>query len=315
MNISVPCPLCLHPTAQLWAKARDIEYGTATGLNDYYQCPSCEVLFIHPMPVNALHIIYPSHYYSFQKVHRSLVMAIKTWLDCRFYKNILRQLPSESLNILDIGGGQGNSLEKISALDNRIRLKQLVDLDSDACDTASARGQQVFQGRFEDFETTDKFHLIMALNIIEHVEQPDKFLEKIVTLLAPGGLVVLQTPNYDSLDARLFRHRNWGGLHCPRHWLLFTRKSLQALSERQGLTVDQAIYTQGAPFWAVSILGWLTKPTSLPGHQQTALYQHPAYGWLCALFAAFDFLRRPFSKTSQMIFVMRLERSSACVRL
>ena len=32
----------------------------------------------------------------------------------------------------------------------------------------------------------------------------------------------MKTPNVEGLDAKLLRHRNWGGYHAPRHWVLFT---------------------------------------------------------------------------------------------
>jgi len=41
------------------------------------------------------------------------------------------------------------------------------------------------------------------------VRDPVAVLQKMSGMLAPDGLILIKTPNYDSLDARIFRHRNW----------------------------------------------------------------------------------------------------------
>ncbi len=80
-------------------------------------------------------------------------------------------------------------------------------------------------------------------------------MEKARALLAPGGLVWLQTPNFRSLDASLFRHRNWAGYHCPRHWAIFSEDGLRRALSSSGLEPVRFSRTQGGAFWAASILG------------------------------------------------------------
>jgi len=45
-----------------------------------------------------------------------------------------------------------------------------------------------------------------------------------------SGALVVETPNLDSWDARLFKETWWGGYHIPRHWTLFDANSLRRLS-------------------------------------------------------------------------------------
>ena len=140
----------------------------------------------------------------------------------------------------------------------------------------------------------------MLLNLIEHVADPTAVLQKVGTLLADGGIVLLQTPNYDSLDERLFRNQSWGGYHCPRHWILFTKESFAKTVERAGLRIKSFAYTQGAPFWTVSLLGMLKNKNLVEVSAQKPAFQNPLFGILSAFTAGFDFIRSPFSKTSQM---------------
>lgn len=48
-----------------------------------------------------------------------------------------------------------------------------------------------------------KFDLVVAIEVIEHVESPIGFLRNIGQLLAPAGVAVITTPNVDSLPARV----------------------------------------------------------------------------------------------------------------
>ena len=144
----------------------------------------------------------------------------------------------------------------------------------------------------------------MMLNLIEHVRDPVAVLQKMRGMLTPDGLILIKTPNYDSLDARIFRHRNWVGLHCPRHWVIFTPESFRAASARAGLNVRRLDLTQGAPFWTWSMLNELRKHGLVEISRGKPAWRHPLTRWLYLFFAAFDFARRPFMRTSQMFVIL-----------
>jgi 2-polyprenyl-3-methyl-5-hydroxy-6-metoxy-1,4-benzoquinol methylase len=301
---SPPCLACGSTDSELWAVAHDIEYATTSDAFDYRRCRACNVLFIDPVPADRLSEIYPSNYYSYASPGGSPVHAIKTWLDRRFFRGLLAKLKAPQLRVLDVGGGAGWELRALRESDPRVHATQVVDLDPGAQALALANGHGYFCGRIEDFETSERFDLVVLLNLIEHVRDPEQVMRKVGSLLAPGGLVLVKTPNYDALDARLFRHHDWAGLHCPRHWVLFTKRSFETLARRAGLRIQEASYTQGAPFWTASALGWLAANGAVHVSRDRPVFYHPLFGVLAALFAALDFMRRPFAKTSQMFFVL-----------
>ena len=125
-------------------------------------------------------------------------------------------------------------------------------------------------------------------------------LAKMRALLAPGGRILVKTPNHDSLDARLFRHKSWGGYHCPRHWVIFTPESFARAAAAAGLGIERTQLTQGAPFWAVSVLEALKRRGWVKVDRARPMCRHPLFGPLLGLFAAIDIVRRPFGRTSQM---------------
>jgi 2-polyprenyl-3-methyl-5-hydroxy-6-metoxy-1,4-benzoquinol methylase len=52
-------------------------------------------------------------------------------------------------------------------------------------------------------------------HVIEHVANPARVVRKIAEWLSPGGALVVETPNFDSWDARLFREQMVGRLPYP----------------------------------------------------------------------------------------------------
>jgi hypothetical protein len=79
------------------------------------------------------------------------------------------------------------------------------------------------------------------------------------------------------------------------------------LADRCGLAVQSVSYTQGAPQWACSILGWLGLKGWIRISAGRPLYTHKLYPIACALAAAFDLLRSPFMPTAQMFAVFRIK--------
>jgi 2-polyprenyl-3-methyl-5-hydroxy-6-metoxy-1,4-benzoquinol methylase len=288
-----------------YTRSKDFEYYTSMEEYSFYNCNNCSLIFIHPVPEDKLQLIYPANYYSFVDKPKGMVENVKEFLDKRMFKKLLSQLKSDKLNALDIGGGNGWLLKLAKEADPRIDYTQVVDLDSNAKKIAEENGHHYFEGRIEDFETNIKFNFIILLNLIEHVASPQTILQKVEQLLTDDGIVLIKTPNTDSLDAVLFKNSYWGGLHCPRHWVLFNSKSLNFLLATTNLKISQKKYTQGAPFWAYSVMHFLNKKKLIHLSKESPMIYHPLFAPVSALFAGFDFIRGVFFKTSQMFIVLK----------
>ncbi len=102
---------------------------------------------------------------------------------------------------LDLGAGPGAMSERLHSLGFDVLA---VDRDSSAY-----QGNQPFftqdlnHPHFSRAIRPSTFRLIVAVEVIEHVESPINFLRNVAQLLAPGGTAVITTPNVDSLPARL----------------------------------------------------------------------------------------------------------------
>ncbi len=308
------CLACGSGQRTHWCNATDVEYQSVADRYAYWRCLDCASLSIDPCPVQRLAEIYPPNYYSFTGSAPSLLERFKLAFDRRLLQSILRKFSGGTLAALDIGGGTGWMLNEARRVEPRLKTTVIVDIDAQAQDLAAAAGHRFVASRIEDFSTDQRFDLVLMLNLIEHVADPVAVLAAVGRLLTPQGRILLKTPNHASLDAQLFRQSYWGGLHCPRHWVIFTPASLESAAGRAGLSVERLELTQGAPFWCWSVLaglarrGWITITARRP------MAQHPLAPLLMALFAAFDFLRRPLMgrsglATSQMFAVLAANKS------
>jgi 2-polyprenyl-3-methyl-5-hydroxy-6-metoxy-1,4-benzoquinol methylase len=303
-NKQAKCPLCASSCVDFYAQSEDEEYCTELGTFEFYKCGKCDILFISPMPVEQLDKIYPKNYYSFTQMRRNVVTRVKEWLDVANFRRVCSGIPGDNLVALDVGGGTGWLLDKVKTADARFTATWVADIDPGARAIAEKAGHRYALGPFEQFAPEVSFDLILMLNLIEHVADPVAILQHAATVLKPGGRIFIKTPNFDALDARIFHNHYWGGFHTPRHFVLFNERSIRRSCEASGLYVVDFHYTQGAPFWSTSVLGLLHTAGLIKISRERPMIYHPLMPLLEAIFAAFDFARKPFSKLSQMELVL-----------
>jgi SAM-dependent methyltransferase len=299
------CIICKSHETNVWSTAKDYEYHSTENWYTYYACTTCQTIFIDPVPLNELKLIYPDNYYSFVTGKKNIVVSIKEWLDKRYFKSILKKIRKQKISVLDVGGGTGWLSSLVRTADERICSTQIVDIDAGTKTLAEKNGHLYYQGTLEDFESDKRFDLILMLNLIEHVQNPYDIIQKAARLLSKEGIILIKTPNTQSLDARVFKNSYWGGLHCPRHWVIFSEISFRLMIKQTSLKIESLQYTQGAPFWAFSIIAFLAKIKLLRVNKKRPIIFHPAFPVVSAVAAMFDFVRRPISKTSQMFIVLK----------
>lgn len=308
------CPGCGAALDQVWTTAVDVEYETTADRFAYLLCEACDLLAIDPVPRERLAEIYPPGYYSFAggddalTARASLIARAKAALDRRTFRRVLRLAGTEAPRVLDVGGGTGEIAAALLATAGPQARATVVDFDPDSTAIAARRGLEVATCRFEEFETVERFDVILMLNLIEHVEDPLATLRRAAELLTPGGVAWIQTPNFRSLDARIFRRRNWAGLHCPRHWVVFSEAGLGRALSGAGLEPLSLRHTQGGAFWAASILGVIRHRE--PGRLGPPLVRDPFFLPLAAAGAGFDLVSGPLRAASQVVCLARRAEAS-----
>jgi cyclopropane fatty-acyl-phospholipid synthase-like methyltransferase len=88
-------------------------------------------------------------------------------------------------------------------------------------------------------QESTKFDVVSAFDIIEHVQDPSRFLLEIREILVPGGILALSTPDTEHF-LRYVMASKWPMLQPMQHTFLFSRRGLTALLESCGYT-DAAV--------------------------------------------------------------------------
>ncbi len=83
--------------------------------------------------------------------------------------------------------------------------------------------------------------VVTMWDVIEHLEQPERYLEKAGSLLKEGGYLFLTTGDIDSWNAR-WRKDRWRLIKIKSHLHFFSEKTMTRLLERLGLEVLEVSY-------------------------------------------------------------------------
>lgn len=255
-TVLAACPLCGREPSEEHARGPDFEYASTGDAEwTFRRCASCDIVSLSPRPDESeIGRIYPPHYYAYDfSQTRSVGYLAKAALDRRAAGIYLSAAAAEG-DILDVGCGDGRLLQIFR--DRGVPAASLfgVELDASAVAAARTRGFGVHHGRFEDAAyPASSFRLIVLQQVIEHVPDPRKMVERILGLLRPGGAVVIETPNTASWDHAVFAKRYWGGYHIPRHFHLFSRRSLPALLRSTGFEVTKITSLASPNFWIQSL--------------------------------------------------------------
>jgi 2-polyprenyl-6-hydroxyphenyl methylase/3-demethylubiquinone-9 3-methyltransferase len=118
---------------------------------------------------------------------------------CRKFDRNVKSLGCLSgLRILDIGCGAGLLCEPFTRLG-----AQVIGIDPSATNIAAAKlhadkSQLSIDYRcttVEEMDTRERFDIVLAMEVVEHVVDVGAFLDRCALMLKPGGLMVLSTLN------------------------------------------------------------------------------------------------------------------------
>ncbi len=95
------------------------------------------------------------------------------------------------------------------------------------------RGLRVLAGALPELDLPDQhFDAVVLFEVLEHLEDPGRYLCECARIVRPGGGLLVTTPNFGSLSRRLLGER-WRVVD-PEHLVLFTARGLGAALERSG---------------------------------------------------------------------------------
>jgi SAM-dependent methyltransferase len=155
-------------------------------------------------------------------------------------RNILADLFPARGTLLEVGSGLGFLLNYFKE-DGWIT----TGVDPDRLSSQHARvilGLNVIadilpNAKFQD----DSYDVALMMHVIEHVPDPCQTLSELFRILRPGGMLVVETPRYDSLAFKILGHRERSVL-VEGHVYFFTTSTLERIAQKVGFSVLRRAY-------------------------------------------------------------------------
>ena len=290
MREEVSCQLCGQSEPDLLFVGRDLELGGDEPW-PVVRCRACGFTYTSPRPgPDAIGAYYPAEYGQFT-AHRALPARLARRLEIDGRAAEIRALVPHARTALDVGCGIG---ELAAGLARQGLAVRGVDPSAHAAEVARTEfGLDVKSGPLAGAGfASGSFDLITMIHVLEHVPDPIAELEAVGRLLAPGGRLIVELPNCDSFEARLFG-RYWFGWHLPRHFSHFTAATLTRALDRAGYAVER--------------LHYFAHPTLFVGSLTTAIAHTLAPGrkpgrWVAALRPLLKLAAAPFTFALTRVF-------------
>jgi 2-polyprenyl-3-methyl-5-hydroxy-6-metoxy-1,4-benzoquinol methylase len=137
------------------------------------------------------------------------------------------QRGEDRLRVLDFGCGYGAFV----AMCNLFGF-QACGVDRSAAKRDNNHSSAIF-ARIEDITHLAPFHVLTLFQVLEHLDQPRELLQLLSGLLAPGGILVLETPDCTGVEDIRSRE-DFDRIHPLDHLNAFTPATLQSFAERLG---------------------------------------------------------------------------------
>ena len=121
---------------------------------------------------------------------------VREQIDRHWQTDECSRRPLEGKSALDVGCGAGLLAEPLTRLGARVTgLDAAPELIVAARDHAAAMGLDIDYRAGELAGLTGKYDLVTCMEVIEHVAEPAMFVRDLAARLAPGGLLIMSTPN------------------------------------------------------------------------------------------------------------------------
>jgi methionine biosynthesis protein MetW len=184
--------------------------------------------------------------------------------------NVVR-LVGQGKRVLEIGCGPG-SITKILAEQGDCKVTGL-ELDSEAIKKVEQYCVKVMQADLNSSEwpqllKDDKFDVVVAADVLEHLYDPWKSLQRMVPLINDKGYIVISLPHvgHAAVASCLingdFDYRDWGLLDRT-HIRFFGLKNIEDLFAQANLKIIEAKYVTKPPEETEFAAGWAKLPNNV----------------------------------------------------
>ncbi|MHB0978202.1 MAG: class I SAM-dependent methyltransferase [Minisyncoccota bacterium] len=213
---------------------------------DEHICPKCGLSFVHPQPEAEW---LRDEVYSLESGYqRNKTTDLSIEKENKRYGRMLDYIAERRPEgkLLDVGCSSGQVMYWAR---KRGLSPSGVEINKRTADMARENGFPVFNGFLADADyPKGDFDLIFLGDVIEHVNNPRKFIEEAKSFLKNDGLLVISTPNvncfwskFTLLLYKLFKIP-WTSATPPYHLFQFSYENLNILMNEFGFRPEKVFY-------------------------------------------------------------------------
>lgn len=176
------------------------------------------------------------------------------------FKMLLTYVPG-ARNILDIGAATGEFLS--IAREHGLSVSG-IELSSHACGRAKDNyGFDFHQVRIEDYHGNEKYDLIHMNHVFEHFVSPHTAIERINSLLSPGGMIYVEVPFqfslFEVIKYLVTRQRKNFDVFSVHHPVFYRPRTLRKLFKTHGFNCRKMRTFDWSRYPAVGLKGGLKR--------------------------------------------------------
>jgi len=206
----------------------------------YVKCLQCGLVRQHPYPSTEEINKYYENYKSLKSSQSEYLSdngqcvfrrdKTLTFMDLGLPKDCFKDK-----RVLDVGCATGDFVEMISGVGAKTVLG--IDLSAECISEAQARGLPCQLASYTDI--SEKFDVITMFHVIEHIIQPQDFIEHSFKLLSPGGMLLVETPVIGLISEAF--GADWRYFMPTEHLNLFTADCLIRLCNLHGFSLTAQV--------------------------------------------------------------------------
>ncbi len=207
-----------------------------------YECPECGIFFTDKdESVFDAKALYEEYYNnelpSSGRFSFGIEYVIRLFRFFRAFK--VSTITPRAKRILDIGSGRGLMLYYLKKYYNYRRAAGIQISKNAVKFSREKLGLEIYDKDLLEVPLEDSsFDVITMWHVLEHMVKPERYIKKISSLLADGGSMVVEVPNFNSWTRRLTK-QYWLGLDLKHHINFFTPDSLSALLKKHGFKIKK----------------------------------------------------------------------------
>lgn len=295
-----PCPICagthttvgpvVHGTP---ARVAGVEIDLGDTHYQILRCTRCKLQYKNPpIPMDKLMACYNA---SPENNWEHTPSPTKRRFD---QLNALAEAHAPGRRILDIGCSNGAVLQYFGDTWDRFGIEP----STEAARVAEQRGISILASTIESLDASETFDAILAIDLLEHLDDPRTFFGRALAHLNPAGVLIAFTGTTDAPSWKLLESRYWY-VSLPEHLVFYCRDTIDHLAEEHNATITHYERTSHIRASATRIVRDTIKNLAWQGllafngfgltPLQRKFKQRTAPGWLSAKDHMLFVMRRP----------------------